>query len=168
MAQAGASPSQTSGPLWGFALMFDGSENAVDPSSSQAVGLRGRVIDGDGLAVAWPDALLEIWNGDQLARTRTDAEGWYRAVVAKPEPVVAPDGRALAPHLHVSLFARGLLKQLVTRMYFPDEDAANAADPVLAHVPEESRPTLVARPDGDGLRFDLILQGEDETAFFDF
>ena len=167
MAEVGASPSQTSGPLWGFALLFDGSENAVDPSSPQAVELRGRVLDGDGLPVAWPDALLEIWHGDQLARTRTDAEGWYRAVVAKPEPGAAPDG-VLAPHLHLSLFARGLLKQLVTRMYFPDEEAANAADPVLARVPDESRPTLVARPDGDGLRFDLILQGEGETAFFDF
>jgi protocatechuate 3,4-dioxygenase alpha subunit len=167
VAAVGASPSQTSGPLWGFALLFDGSENAVDPSSPQAVELRGRVLDGDGLPVAWPDALLEIWHGDQLARTRTDTEGWYRAVVAKPEPVAAPDG-VLAPHLHLSLFARGLLKQLVTRMYFPDEEAANAADPVLARVPDESRPTLLARPDGDGLRFDLILQGEGETAFFDF
>jgi protocatechuate 3,4-dioxygenase alpha subunit len=166
--EAGASPSQTSGPLWGFALLFDGSENGVNPASPGAIELRGRVLDGDGRPVGWPDALIEIWHGDQLARTRTDAEGLYRAVVAKPEPQTAPDGTPLAPHLNVSLFARGLLKQLVTRIYFPDETAANAADPALGHVPPESRATLIARPDGDGLRFDLILQGEGETAFFQF
>jgi len=160
----GASPSQTSGPLWGFALLFEGSENAVDPSSPGAIELRGRIVDGDGLPVGWPDALVEIWHGEQLARTRTDADGWYRAVVAKP----APDDAATAPYLHLALFARGLLKQLVTRIYFPDEEAANAADPVLELVPQERRATLVARPDGDGLRFDVVLQGDGETAFFEF
>jgi protocatechuate 3,4-dioxygenase alpha subunit len=110
---------------------------------------------------------VEIWHGDQLARTRTDADGWYRAVVAKPEAEAAPGGRTFAPHLHMSLFARGLLKQLVTRIHFPDEEAANAADPVLERVPEDRRATLVARPDGAGLRFDVVLQGEGETAFFD-
>ena len=168
MAEAAPSPSQTSGPLWGFALLFDGSEHAVDPSSRAAIELRGRVLDGDGQPVGWPDALIEIWQGEQLARTRTDAEGWYRAVVAKPEPGMAPDGRATAPFLNVSLFARGLLKQLVTRIYFPDERAANEADPVLGLVPAESRPTLVAQVDGDGLRFDVVLQGDGETAFFSF
>lgn len=168
MPEAAPSPSQTSGPLWGFALIFDGSENAVDPSSPDAIELRGRVLDGDGLPVGWPDALIEIWQGDQLARTRTDAEGWYRAVVAKPAPQTASDGRTLAPSLHLSLFARGLLKQVVTRIFFPDEEAANVADPVLARVPAERRPTLVARPDGHGLLFDVVLQGDGETAFFDF
>jgi protocatechuate 3,4-dioxygenase alpha subunit len=164
----GASPSQTSGPLWGFALLFEGAENAVDPSSPGAIELRGRVVDGDGAPVGWPDALVEIWQDDQLARTRTDADGWYRAVVAKPGPQSTADGRTLAPCLHVALFARGLLKQLVTRVYFPDEQAANAADPVLERVPAEQRETLVARPDGAGLRFDLVLQGDGETAFFHF
>jgi protocatechuate 3,4-dioxygenase alpha subunit len=164
----GASPSQTSGPLWGFALLFEGSENAVDPSAPGAIELRGRIVDGDGVPVGWPDALVEIWQGEQLARTRTDVDGWYRAVVAKPAPDGSPDGRAPAPYLHLALFARGLLKQLVTRIYFPDEEAANAADPVLELVPQERRATLVARPDGDGLRFDVVLQGDGETAFFQF
>jgi protocatechuate 3,4-dioxygenase alpha subunit len=166
VAQLGASPSQTAGPLWGFALLFEGSENLVDPSSPAAVELRGRIVDGDGVPVAWPDALVEIWQGDGLARTRTDADGWYRAVVAKPEAQVSSDGHAPAPYLHLAVFARGLLKQLVTRLYFPDEEAANAADPVLARVPEQRRQTLVARPDGDGLRFDVVLQGDGETVFF--
>jgi len=162
------SPSQTSGPLWGFALMFEGSDRAVDPSSPGAVTIRGRVLDGDGLPVAWPDALVEVWDSDQFARTRTDTEGWYSVVVAKPPAGVTRDGRALAPALNLAIFARGLLKQLVTRIYFPDEGEANAADPILDRVPEDARDKLVARPDGDGLRFDVILQGDGETAFFDF
>ncbi len=167
MPDVAPSPTQTSGPLWGFALMFDGSEQAVDPSSPDAIELRGRVLDGDGVPVAWPDALVEVWQGDQLARTRTDAEGWYRSVVAKPAPAAAQDGRTPAPFLHLTLFARGLLKHLATRIYFPDEEAANATDPVLALVPADRRATLVARPDGNGLLFDVVLQGDGETAYFD-
>ena len=74
------------------------------------------------------------------------------------------DGQA--PHLTVLVFARGLLKPVLTRMYFPDEAAANEADPVLSAVPADDRATLVARPDGDGLRFDVRLQGDGQTAFF--
>jgi protocatechuate 3,4-dioxygenase alpha subunit len=162
------SPSQTSGPLWGFALLFEGSEHAVDPAAPEAIALRGRVLQGDGTPLAWPDALIEIGQGDQLARTRTDADGWFSAVVAKPPPDALPDGRTLAPCLNLAVFARGLLKQLVTRVYFPDEPVANAADPVLERVPAGRRDALVARPEGDGLRFDVVLQGDGETPFFRF
>jgi protocatechuate 3,4-dioxygenase alpha subunit len=160
-------PSQTSGPLWGFALMFDGSENAVEPGSPGALRLEGRVFDGNG-PLAHPDCLLEIWQGDLFARSRTDAEGRFRVTVRKPEALVAADGTRLAPHLHVSVFARGLLKQAQTRLYFPDEEEANAADPVLDLVPAEDRHTLIAREEDGALRFDIHLQGEQETVFFDF
>jgi protocatechuate 3,4-dioxygenase, alpha subunit len=166
VAQVAPSPSQTSGPLWGFALLFEGSEHAVDPEAPGAIELRGRVIQGDGQPLGWPDALIEIWQGEQLARTRTDADGRFQATVAKPSAGVLPDGRALAPCLNLALFSRGLLKQLVTRVYFPDEEDANAVDPVLERVPHERRDALVARPEGDALRFDIVLQGDGETPFF--
>jgi protocatechuate 3,4-dioxygenase alpha subunit len=102
-----------------------------------------------------------------MARGRTDDTGRYSVVVRKPAPTATPDGE-LAPHLNVAVFARGLLKQVVTRIYFPDEEAANAADPVLELVPPEDRELLVAVPEGDVLRFDIHLQGERETPFFAF
>jgi protocatechuate 3,4-dioxygenase alpha subunit len=168
MTQLVASPSQTTGPLWGFALMFDGCQHAVDPASPGAVRLTGRVTDGDGRPVAYPDAFVEVWQGDQWARGRTDADGRYEVVVAKPDPARAPDGRALAPYLNLAVFARGLLKQALTRVYFPDETSANAADPVLALVPQADRAALVAVDDGGGLTFDVVLQGDGETPFFAF
>ena len=79
-----------------------------------------------------------------------------------------PDGAVAAPHLNVTVFARGLLKQLLTRVYFPDETAANAADPILELVPPGDRELLIAKPEGELLRFDIRLQGEDETPFFAF
>lgn len=162
------SPSQTSGPLFGFALLFEGSDEAVPPDSEGAIEIEGTVYDGAGPLV-WPDCFLEFWHGDQWARTRTDETGAYRAVVRKPEPQEMPDGSIQAPHLNITLFSRGLLKQAQTRVYFPDEEQANADDPVLELVPPEDRQLLVARPDGAGLRFDIRLQsGDDETPFFAF
>ena len=146
--------------------MFEDSENAVDPDSPGALRLEGRVFDGNG-ALAYPDCLLEVWQGELFARARTDEEGRFGLVVRKPAALSAPDGTRLAPHLNVSVFARGLLKQAQTRMYFPDEEA-NASDPVLQLVPEEDRDTLVAREEDGVLRFDIHLQGEQETVFFDF
>lgn len=157
------SPSQTIGPLYGFSLMWPGSEQAADPSQPGTVRIRGRVFDGAGAVVAYPELMLELWAGDQFARTRTDPDGAFSAVLAKP---AAPAGRA--PHVNVTLFSRGLLKQAQTRMYFPDEAAANAADPVLKAVPADRRPTLIARQDGADLVFDIHLQGDQETVFFDF
>jgi protocatechuate 3,4-dioxygenase beta subunit len=157
------SPSQTIGPLYGFALMWPGSELAADPAAPGSIRIRGRVFDGSGAVLARPEAMLELWAGDQFARTRTDLDGAFTAVLAKP---AAPTGQA--PHVNVTVFARGLLKQAQTRLYFPDEAAANAADPVLAAVPAERRPRLIARQEGDELVFDVHLQGDQESVFFDF
>ena len=161
------SPSQTSGPMYGFALIFEGCERAVDPKSPGAILLEGRVLDGNGEPVAYPDAIVEVWHGEQWARGRTDADGVYRLVVAKPEASELDGIGTEAPHLNVDVFARGLLRAARTRVYFPEEEPANAADPVLQLVPEERRRTLVGRGEDGTLRFDIRLQGEDETVFFD-
>ena len=158
-------PTQTSGPLYSFSLMFEGSEQAVDPGSRGAIRLEGRVFDGDG-PLAYPDCFLEVSQGEQWARTRTDEEGRFRFVVRKPDAAPTPEGEPQAPHLNVTIFSRGLLKHCSTRIYYPDEEAANADDPVLQLVPEEDRHTLVAREEEGVLRFDVYLQGEQETVFF--
>jgi protocatechuate 3,4-dioxygenase beta subunit len=157
------SPSQTIGPLYGFSLMWPGCEQAADPGQPGSVRIRGRVFDGAGAVVAYPELMLELWAGDQFARTRTDTDGAFGVVLAKP---AAPAGQA--PHVNVALFSRGLLKQAQTRLYFPDEASANAADPVLTAVPADRRPTLIARQVGGELVFDIHLQGDQETVFFDF
>jgi protocatechuate 3,4-dioxygenase alpha subunit len=157
-------PSQTVGPFFGFALPFDRDSEAVEPSASGAIRIEGQVLDGAGELV--PDALIEVSQGDQFARCRTDAEGAFHFTLRKPAPVRRDNGRASAPHLTVMVFARGLLRQLVTRIYFPDEDAANRTDPVLELVEPSRRHTLIARGDGAVLNFDIRLQGEDETVFF--
>jgi protocatechuate 3,4-dioxygenase, alpha subunit len=162
------SPSQTSGPLFGYALLWEGSEAAVDPGREDAVRLRGFVYDGAGDPVAWPEALVEVWAGDQFARTRTDRDGRFEVVVAKPQLPPLPGDLRQAPHFNIQIFARGLLKQIVTRAYFPDEPDANAVDPVLQAVDTELRGKLVAGRDGDGYRLDIFLQGENESVFFEF
>ena len=153
-------PSQTVGPFFGFALPFANDQQAVDAGAPGAVRIEGQLLDGAGAPV--PDGLLEASQGDQFARSGTDPEGMFHFVVRKPE--AGPDGEA--PHLNVTVFARGLLRHLTTRLYVPDEEAANAADRVLRLVDAERRPTLVARADGGVLRWDVRLQGEDETVFF--
>src|SRR5882757_8488314 len=104
-----------------------------------------------------------------FGRCPTAPDGSYRIVTLKPGPLPAPDGDIEAPHLDVSVFARGLLDRVVTRMYFPDEPTANAVDPVLRAISEPARrATLIAVPEPEGqLRFDIFLQGERETVFFD-
>jgi protocatechuate 3,4-dioxygenase alpha subunit len=158
-------PSQTVGPFFGFALPFAGQERAVEPGDPGGVRIEGRLLDGAGDPV--PDGLLELWQGEQFARCRTDPEGAFWAIVHKPLPLPGPGGRVQAPHLNVTVFARGLLRHLATRVYFPDEEAANAADPVLELVEPGRRASLVAHEKGGGvLRFDVRLQGEGETVFF--
>jgi protocatechuate 3,4-dioxygenase alpha subunit len=151
-------PSQTVGPFFGFALPFHRDAEAVDPGAPGAVRIEGQVLDGEGQVV--PDALIEVWHGDHFARCRTDGEGAFHFTVRKPAPAGG------APHLTVTIFARGLLRQLVTRVYFPDEGDANRADPVLELVEPGLRHTLVARRDGGALNFDIRLQGKNETVFF--
>ncbi|MGJ3265699.1 MAG: protocatechuate 3,4-dioxygenase subunit alpha, partial [Salinarimonas sp.] len=128
------------------------------------------------------DAMCESWQADGggrypeapgnaafrgFGRAETDVDGRFVFVTVKPGSVLGPDGGTQAPHIAVSVFARGLLNRLATRIYFADEPA-NADDPVLAHVPAERRETLIARAVSQGVfAFDVRLQGEGETVFFE-
>ena len=176
-AQRTPTPSQTVGPFFGYALPFEeGHEAAGGP---HAVRIEGQLLDGAGEPV--PDGLVEMWGGHQFARCRTDAEGVFHFTVVKP---ARSHG---APHLDVTIFARGLLRHLATRMYFPDEQAANASDRILNLIDQARRHTLIAHAEGGApgpgfarpaplggsppsngavLRFDIHLQGESETVFF--
>jgi protocatechuate 3,4-dioxygenase alpha subunit len=158
-------PSQTVGPFFSFGLCARPS-NEIVPGG--AVRLEGRVLDGADEAVA--DAMVEIWqatpegryeSGFGWGRCATDADGRYWFTTVKPGGV---DGQA--PHLLVLVFARGLLRPVLTRMYFPDEEAPNAADPVLAQAGDDAV-TLISDHNNGILRFDIRLQGERQTAFFE-
>ncbi|MGW4131920.1 protocatechuate 3,4-dioxygenase subunit alpha [Amycolatopsis japonica] len=160
-------PSQTIGPLYGFALLTEGIENSVDPGSPDAIGIAVSVADGNGELIPYPDTLIEASHGDQWVRARAGENGLARFTVRKPDPEPTSYG-TLAPHLNIVVFASGLLKQAVTRLYFPDEDDLNAEDPVLARIPADLRRRMIARETGDGLRFDIHLQGVGESVFFHF
>ena len=129
--------------------------------------VRGTVQDASKAVI--PNAKVTLTNtANGVSVTRmTTGDGNYEFVTVKPGRVPAPNGGLQAPHIEVSVFARGLLKRLVTRIYFPDEPEANEADPVLALVEPERRDSLVAVDEGDALRFDIRLQGDGETPFFD-
>lgn len=167
-------PSQTVGPFFGIGLPYENGNEAVAPGTAGAIRIEGQVIDGNGDPV--PDALVELWMPDQrgsyrgtangFGRSRTDSEGVFTFTAIKPGSTPTPDGRKQAPHLNVTLFSRGLLRHLVTRIYFPDEAQANEGDPVLNQVEPERRQTLIAENAGGLLRFDIRLQGERETVFF--
>jgi protocatechuate 3,4-dioxygenase alpha subunit len=159
MSDIGPTPSQTIGPFFSFGMQWLAESQVGAGDHPDGPVISGQVFDGDGLAV--PDAVVEVW---PFARSLTGPDGRYAVPAGKPTPPAAGQ----APHLDVSIFARGLLQRLVTRIYFPDERTANAADPVLASVDADRRPTLVAHPDGRNLRFDIHLQGPLETVFFAF
>lgn len=165
MSELGRTPSQTVGPYLHIGLIGPIGPVLVPDGP---VRIHGRVLDGAGEPV--PDALVEIWQADTdgsyrpglFGRCDTRDAGRFEFVTVKPRMV---DGRA--PYLDVGIFARGLLKRVVTRMYFPG-DLENAVDPLLKRVPGERRSTLVAVAEDDGsLRFDIRLQGEGETVFFE-
>jgi protocatechuate 3,4-dioxygenase alpha subunit len=180
-------PSQTVGPFFNIGLPGQKPPELVAPDAPGAIRIEGSVCDGEGEPVV--DALIEIWQANRagryahpedsreelpledgfrgFGRCETDAEGRYAFVTVKPGPVPAPGGRMQAPHIGVSVFARGLLKRLATRVYFPDEPEANAADPVLCSLDAQLRSTLVAHQGERALVFDIRLQGDGETAFFD-
>ena len=181
-------PSQTIGPFFHFSLPYPGGERLVPPVDPDSVRIVGTVYDGASQPV--PDALVEVWQANRagryacpedarddppleegftgFGRCPTDDEGRYEFVTVKPGAVPGPDGRLQAPHVNVLIFARGLLRQLVTRIYFPDEAAANAADPILASVGDKAaRSTLIPRQSDDALEFDIHLQGDRQTVFFD-
>lgn len=184
----GVTPSQTVGPFLHIALEWDDGAYAVPAGTPGGVWLRGRVLDGAGDPIG--DGLVETWQADPdgrfdhpddprgavaaavdgftgFARCPTGNDGGYAVFIVKPGPLPALDGGTEAPHLDVSVLARGLLHRVVTRVYFPDESAANDADPVLGCVDPARRATLVATASPDGLHHDIRLQGEHETVFFD-
>ena len=171
-------PSQTIGPFFHDALLATNLTELVAPDHPGAIKITGAVYDGAGEPV--PDAMVELTQADAagrhgpegfpgFGRSGTDEHGRFSFTTLKPGPVRGPDGTPQAPHANVTVFARGLLRQVVTRLYFPDEGEANAADPVLASIEDRAlRDTLLARDEGDGFyRFDVRLQGEGQTAFFD-
>jgi len=157
-----ATPSQTVGPFFSIGLCTRPQHELVPEAAEGAVAISGRVTDGDGEPV--PDAVVEAWDraAGRWGRCATDADGVYRLVSARPSAVPGSG----APHLALLVFARGLLKPVLTRMYLPDEEQANATDPVLAALDPDERATLVARRDGPDLLFDIRLQGEGQTTFF--
>jgi protocatechuate 3,4-dioxygenase alpha subunit len=178
-------PSQTVGPYLRIALTWPDGPYVVPEGTPGAIWIRGRVVDGNGEPV--PDGMIETWQAGPdgrfnhpddprgrasdfrgFGRSETDPDGWYAILTLKPGPVPGPDGTTQAPHIDLSVFARGLLKRVVTRVYFPDEEAANAVDPILASVVDSTaRATLIAERIADGYRFDVWLQGGRETVFFD-
>jgi protocatechuate 3,4-dioxygenase, alpha subunit len=193
----GITPSQTVGPFFKYGLTPNGQYDWNDAftnnlvtaeTSGERIRVQGRVLDGDGAPVT--DAMLEIWQADAqgrfsdpqdkralpnstfkgFGRCGTDANGDYAFDTIRPGSVPDPDGKPQAPHLLLAIFARGMLLHLYTRVYFGGE-AANSADPVMALVPADRRATLIARREqGAGnavYRFDIRLQGDNETVFFD-
>lgn len=186
-------PSQTIGPFLAIGLPWPDGPFVVPEGTPGAITISGRVTDGADQPLT--DALVETWQADAdgrfdhegdprgaavtrtpgfraFGRCATDAEGRYRIVTVRPGGLPASGGGVEAPHIDVSVFARGLLDRLVTRIYFADEGAANAADPVLASIADPARrATLIATPEPCGrageFRFDIRLQGSKETVFFD-
>jgi protocatechuate 3,4-dioxygenase, alpha subunit len=184
-----ATTSQTVGPYFKIGLEWLYRDNLVgEGMSGERVTIQGRVFDGDGIPV--PDAILEIWQANAhgkydhpedtqdkplepgfkgYGRVPLTQEGAFRFVTVKPGPVPGPKEKEQAPHLAISIFMRGLLKRLVTRMYFPD-DPRNAGDPILNRVEPARRSTLIAKKtaaNSGTLEWNVVLQGPDETVFFD-
>jgi protocatechuate 3,4-dioxygenase alpha subunit len=150
---AGETPSQTVGPFYAIGLPWEGGPFAVPAGTPGAIRITGTVYDGDGEPV--PDCLVETWQvlpGGRRGFARSD--GGVDVLTLK------------TPYVDVSVFARGLLDRVVTRIYFADEPGPNAADPVFRSVPAARRDTLLAQPTHDGYRFDIRLQGPGETVFF--
>jgi protocatechuate 3,4-dioxygenase alpha subunit len=185
-------PSQTAGPFLAIGLPWPDGPFVVAEGTPGAITITGVVWDGAGEPVQ--DALIETWQADPdgrfahpgdprgpspagyrafrgFGRCLTGPGGSYTIVTLKPGPLPSPGGGTEAPHIDVSVFARGLLDRLVTRIYFPGERAANQADPVLRAVADPARrATLIAaaQPGPAGrFRFDIHLQGSQETVFFD-
>jgi protocatechuate 3,4-dioxygenase alpha subunit len=196
MAKLGQTPAQTVGPFFAYGLTPEqygyamtsiaGPGMVTEGTGGERIRIEGRVLDGAGQAIS--DAMIEIWQADASGRyahpadprssnvsfkgfgrcgTGTDPENRYWFDTIKPGSV---DGRQ-APHLNVVVFMRGLLVHTFTRIYFPEDVAANAHDPILASVPPERRQTLIAQrvasATGVAYRFDIHMQGEQETVFFD-
>jgi len=175
-------PSQTVGPFLSLGLTWPDGHLVVPEGSPGAIRISGVMYDGAGAPV--PDGVVETWQADTdgrfdhpddprgasgsgfggFGRCMTDDDGRFQIVTVKPGAL----GDGQAPHIDVTVLARGLLRHLTTRIYFPDEAEANAADPLLSSLPPERAATLVAQAVGEGeLRFDIRLQGEGETVFLE-
>jgi protocatechuate 3,4-dioxygenase alpha subunit len=180
-------PSQTVGPYFAIGLPWPEGPHAVTPDTPGTITIAGRVYDGAGVPV--PDFLLETWQADPEGRFNDlhghggpsqtpgfrgfarygveTGDGSFEILTVKPGRVTGPHESLMAPHLAVTLMARGMLNRVVTRIYFGDEPEANASDPILAFVPARRRDTLIAEADGNGgYHLDIRLQGPGETVFF--
>lgn len=189
IARAGAclagSPSQTAGPYLAIGMGWADGPYAAAPDAEGAFWLRGRLLDGNGEPVE--DGMVETWQADPagrfphpddprgaasfpgfryLGRSLTVDAGAFAIRTLRPGRLPDGAGGWQAPHINVSVFARGLLNRVITRIYFADELDANAEDDVLNSVPDDQRATLLAQPSPDGYAWDIVLQGERETAFF--
>ncbi|HSE72019.1 MAG TPA: protocatechuate 3,4-dioxygenase subunit alpha [Nocardioidaceae bacterium] len=183
-ATPGLTPSQTVGPFFHDALPYPEGPDVAGADRPGTITLAGRVLDGAGDPI--PDALVEIWQADEngtfveapgiyaevsptgfrgFGRCATDTDGGYRFRTVRPAAVPTADGRPQAPHIAMSVFARGMLRRLVTRVYLPE--GAHGSDPLLDALPATRRDTLVAVATEDGYRFDVHMQGERETVFLD-
>jgi protocatechuate 3,4-dioxygenase alpha subunit len=182
----GLTPSQTVGPYFAIGLPWEDGPYAVAPGTPGAITLTGTVYDGAGDLV--PDHLIEIWSADPDGRFADvygaggaseltgfrgfgrygteDGDGTYTFLTVKPGRIPDRKGILQAPHIAMTVMARGMLNRVVTRVYFADEAQANAADPVLARIAVERRETLLAQPVQGGYRFDIRIQGPGETVFF--
>ena len=172
-----ATASQTVGPFFliGMAHLAGESVGEAD-AHGDAVSVSGRILDGKGDVVC--DAVMEVWadarqhdstGSWEFARVVPRAGGPFHFLVRRPFGAESSDGSVHAPHVWVLLFMRGLLKPLLTRMYFPNEPA-NDRDPVLSLMPAARRGTLIARaaPSSRLVEWDIRLQGDDETVFFEW
>lgn len=171
-------------PAEHYVLNVQGPRGAVQ---GEAIALVGKVFDGDGKVIT--DCMVELWQANAagryaspedrradaplddnfigFGRSATSLEGEYHFRTIRPGVVPGPGNSWQAPHIALSVFARGMLKRVTTRLYFEDAPE-NAECPILALVPEDRRPTLIARKEGPGrYRLDIVLQGEGETVFFD-
>ena len=184
MTRLPSTPSQTVGPFLSIGMTWPESELVVPEGTQGAFWIRGRLFDGAGEPV--PDGVIETWQADPdgelgraaaagsgattggFGRSLTGPDGQYAIHTMKPGQVDDGSSGLQAPHLDVSVFARGLLHRVVMRIYFGDETSANAQDPVLAALPdEEARSTLIAQPlPSGGYGLDIRLQGDHETVFF--
>jgi protocatechuate 3,4-dioxygenase alpha subunit len=182
-------PQQTIGPYFSIGTDALNTNRLAGPSvAGEPLVIRGRILDGNGNPV--PDALIETWQADAQGtyphpqdarphlvepafrgwtRIPTDDQGRFELTTIQPGPVPGPGGVLQAPHIAVFLHVRGLLYPLLTRMYFPEEPA-NETDPILQLVPADRRSTLILRKTASGntLEWQVVLQGEGETAFFDW
>jgi len=178
-----ATPGQTVGPFYGYALPYEKDRELLAPGALDSIRLQGTVYDGAGHPI--PDAILEIWQPDSegnivsrtgsLVRDGYTFTGWGRCAVGNSGVYTfttvnpGPTKPGAAAFISVAVFARGLMNRLFTRIYLPENEDALAKDPLLSSLDPERRKTLIARRDADGgLTFDIRLQGEGETVFLDF